>query len=269
MRTWKVKRPISNPIQVLMYVIDELKLVEIFCHVHDFCQVFNHWERQHLLENRAPARKPALADSEILTILIFYHLSGFKCFKYYYTWLVMRHFKSYFPHVLSYNRFIELLPRHYLKIYFYTKVFCTTCSDEINYIDSAKLPVCNNYRIHSHKVFSTIAQRGKTSTGYFYGLKLHMIVNRLGEIVNFEVTAGNVADNNHELLRKLLKNTWGKVFGDKGYLTKIFEELYEQGIQLITKVRRNMKVALVTVEDKFFLKKRGIIESVFDILKAI
>lgn len=252
-----------------MYVYDEDKLIEIFCDVDDFCQVFSIWEQTHLLENSLGARTPSLSDSEIMTILIFYHLSGFKCFKYYYNRFVCQNLNTHFPGLVSYNRFIELIPRFYMKLFFFSKVFCTVQGDKINYADSAQLPVCHNLRIHSNRVFKGIAKRGKTSTGYFYGLKIHLVINDIGDIVDFIITPGNVADNNHDLLRKLFKNIKGKVFGDRGYLTKIFDELYEQGIRLITKIKRNMKTALVTLEDKFFLNKRGVVESVIDILKAI
>lgn len=252
-----------------MYVYNEDKLIEIFCDVDDFCQVFSIWERSHLLENKPCTRKPSLCDSEVMTILIFYHLSGFKCFKYYYNRFVCQNLNDHFPGLVSYNRFIELIPRYYMKFFFFSKTFCTVESDKINYIDSAKLAVCHNLRINSNRVFKGIAKRGKTSTGYFYGLKIHLIINDIGEVVDFVITPGNVADNNKNLLRQLLQDVKGKVFGDKGYLTKIFNELYEQGIQLITKVRRNMKTSLVTMEDKFYLSKRGIIESVIDILKSI
>jgi hypothetical protein len=252
-----------------MYVYDEDKLIEIFCETDDFCQVFSDWEQTHLLGDIPRTRRPSLSDSEIMTIIIFYHLSGFKCFKYYYNRFVCQNLNSHFPGLVSYNRFIELMPRFYMKLFFFTKVFCTVPSDEINYIDSAKLPVCHNLRIHSNRVFKDIAKRGKTSTGYFYGLKIHLIINDIGEVINFVITPGNVADNNKELLRQLLREIKGKVFGDKGYLTKIFHELYEQGTQLITKVRRNMKISLVTMKDKFYLNKRGVIESVIDILKSI
>lgn len=252
-----------------MYVYDELKLIEIFCETDDFCQVFSVWEQTHLLGNTQGNRKPRLSDSEIMTILIFYHLSGFKCFKYYYNRFVCQNLSGHFPGLVSYNRFIELIPRYYIKLFFFSKTFCTVKSDKISYVDSTKLPVCHNLRIHSNRVFKDIARRGKTSTGYFYGLKIHLVINDIGEIIDFVITPGNIADNNKELLRQLFQNVKGKVFGDKGYLTKIFNELYEQGVQLITKVRRNMKTSLVTMKDKFYLNKRGVIESVIDILKSI
>lgn len=252
-----------------MYVYNEHKLIEIFCNVDDFCKVFSIWEQTQLLGNSPGTRKTSLSDSEVMTIIIFYHLSGFKCFKYYYKRFVCQNLNSHFPGLVSYNRFIELIPRFYMKFFFFSKVFCTVKSDKINYIDSAKLPVCHNLRIHSNRVFKDIAQRGKTSTGYFYGLKIHLVINDIGEIIDFLITPGNVADNNENLLHQLLREVKGKVFGDKGYLTKIFNELYEQGTRLITKVRRNMKTVLVTMEDKFYLNKRGVIESVIDILKSI
>lgn len=77
------------------------------------------------------------------------------------------------------------------------------------FIDSKKLPVCDNRRIHSNKVFEGFAKRGKSSTGWFYGLKVHLIINELGQIMNFMLTPASVADNNENLLKKMLKGLRG------------------------------------------------------------
>ncbi len=222
------------------------------------------------------ARQAQLADSEILAILIYYHYSGYKCFAYYYQDMVLEgSLQSYFPKAVSYSRFIELIPDQLVQLYMFLKV-CTLSSRRTGnyrpatrFADSKKLPVCHNLRIHSHRVFAGIAQRGKSSTGWFYGLKLHLLINEYGEVINFLVTPGNVADNNDEALRNLLSGCRGKCYADKGYLTKIFEELYLQGIHLITKVRSNMKNKLLLLSDKMKLKKRALIESVNDLLMSV
>lgn len=137
------------------------------------------------------------------------------------------------------------------------------------YIDSKRLPVCHNKRIHSNKVFADIARRGKSSTGWFYGLKSHMIINNLGQIVSFLFSSANFSDNNQAILRQLLKGLKGNCYGDKGYLTKLFEEFFRNGLHLITKVRKNMKAKLIQLHHKYALMKRGIIESVNDILMTV
>ena len=134
------------------------------------------------------------------------------------------------------------------------------------YIDSKRLPVCHNRRIKSNRVFKGIAQHGKSSTGWFYGLKIHLVINNLGEIAAFELSSGNIADNNTGLLKSIFKYLKGNCYGDKGYITSIFEELYDQGIRLISKIRKNMKNQLIHLSDRYYLFKRGVIESVNDIL---
>lgn len=139
----------------------------------------------------------------------------------------------------------------------------------ISFIDSFSLEVCHQRRIHSHKVFKNIAQRGKTSVGWFYGFKLHIIINHIGEIIAFYITPGNVSDNNETVLTKLTEKLFGKLCGDTGYIVnaKTFEKLYLKAVHLITKLRKNMKNKLMLLEDKIGLKKRGVIESVGAILK--
>lgn len=129
--------------------------------------------------------------------------------------------------------------------------------------------VCDNRRIHSNKVFEGFAKHGKSSTGWFYGLKIHLIINELGQIMNFMVTSANVADNNETLLKKMLLGLKGKCFGDKGYIAKLFVYFYEQGLQLVHKIRGNMKSQLMALNDKINLKKRALIESVNDILMTV
>jgi len=252
----------------------ELKLIEIFCCCDDFCNLFEESIGQKLLPGHPGAAGTGLPGnlsmSELMCIEISYHLQGAKCFKYYYTNFVEVHLKGYFPGLVSYSRFVQLKPR--LMLY----IFCFILASRLGrgtgtyYVDSGKLVVCHNLRIHSNKVFQSIARRGKTSTGWFYGLKLHLVVNQFGELVSFIITPGNVADNNLELGLRLCRNLCGKLFGDKGYISqKLQEGLARQGLFLVTKAKKNMKNRLVSAQDNMLLSKRGVIESVIDILKHI
>jgi transposase len=126
-----------------------------------------------------------------------------------------------------------------------------------------------NQRIHSHKVFVGLAGRGKTSTGWFFGFKLHLVVNDQGEILRFCLTPGNVDDR--KPVPHLAKKLFGKLFGDKGYisqpLAQSLRDLFD--LQLITKLRRNMKNQLMTWSDRILLRRRAIIETIIDQLKNI
>lgn len=206
-----------------------------------------------------------------MAITIYYHISGYKTFKYYYNDCVLGELRSYFPAALSYNRFIEVKKRVNMALYCFVYCCCLGKVTGVGYVDSTKLEVCDNHRIHSHKVFESLAKRGKTSTGWFYGLKLHLLVNEQGELLGFNFSSGNVSDNNPEVVKHLCTYMdSGKIFGDAGYIShKLFDILYQQGITLLTKVRKNMKNKLMTMQDKIYLKKRSLVETVIDLLKNI
>jgi len=140
----------------------------------------------------------------------------------------------------------------------------------INFLDSTTVEVCSTRRINSHRVFENLAKRGKSSTGWFFGFKLHIAINDKGEIIAFCLTAGNVDDRDWAVISKLTAEMFGKLFADRGYISAaLFERLWDRGIQLITKLRSNMKNKLMDITDKLLLRKRAVIESVNDFLKNI
>lgn len=259
----------------MYFVIDTRKVVEVFCFIDDFCLQVTHYLATHPLppglQARACAgRKPALSESEVLTILVLYHLSGFKCFMYFYERLVQGELRSYFPQACSYPQFLALARQACFHAFLLAHYRCGFFGRSGHYyIDSKKLPVCDNHRIHSHRVFEAVAARGKSSTGWFYGLKLHLVTNQHRELVRFLITPANVADNNKQVLSRLLSGLQGKCYGDKGYLSSLLEELLGQGLHLVAKVRKNMKNVLLSFTDKINLRKRGAIEAVNDILMSV
>lgn len=144
-----------------------------------------------------------------------------------------------------------------------------TCTG-IAYFDSTPLRVCKHQCILIHKTFKDIAERGKCYMGWFFGFKLNLIINDKGEILNFMFTPGNVDDRQPLYSESFIGNVKGKLCGDKGYLGKqLFEFLFMNGIQLVTKVKNNMRNSLMSVSDKIMLRKRALIESVNDELKNI
>jgi hypothetical protein len=261
---------IKDDILTMKHEITEDFIISLYFSVDNFCQELDFHLSTQRKSTLKKTRTDALSKSEIVTVLILYQFSGYKNFQYFYTECFLKDWKDFFPKSPTYARFISRLPIVALHSFAYAHFMCSAenCTG-ISFIDSKKLPVCHNRRIHSNKVFKDIAQRGKSSTGYFYGLKIHLIINHLGDILDFEVTPGNVQDNNPELLRTITGNIRGKVFGDKGYLTKIFEELYQNGVHLIAKIRNNMKNKLIDYQDKLWHLKRGVIEASNDILMTV
>jgi len=250
-------------------------LIAIDVNIDDIAQAFQIYSQKHWIEEqnpqlRKPRRIPQLSASEIITILIFYHYSGYKCFEHYYRRLLLQDLLSYFPSAPSYDRFLELIERTLSPLQILSKILCSFSQKTgIYYIDSKKLPVCHPKRIAQNKVFEGIAGRGKSSTGWFYGLKLHLLINEKGQIMSFQISPGNRADNNKKLLSEMLKGFKGLCFGDKGYLTKIWEELYENGLKLVHKVRKNMQNKLIQIQERYLLAKRALIESVNNILASV
>ena len=244
------------------------KLVEIYYAVDEFLIKFMPYMEKHLLttSDRKPTRTCSLNLSEIMTILIAFHVIGFRNFKLYYIYLQQFHSND-FGKLVSYSRFITLVQRTVVPFYFFSQSLSKTKTG-CYFMDSTAIKVCNTKRAYSHKVFKSIATKGKTTTGWFYGMKLHLIVNDLGEVMNFSLTTGKA--NDRWPVENLCKNLIGKVFADKGYLSKeLFEKLMGKGIELITQIRKNMKNAFMPLWDKLMLRKRSIIETIIDQLKNI
>ena len=206
--------------------------------------------------------------SEVMTICVYFQCSGYHTFKRYYKDYVCNVLKKDFVSLVSYNRFVEIMKETARPLALFAVSRNSNNLTKVSFIDSTKLVVCKNLRIYSHKVFKGIAARGKSSTGWFYGFKLHIIINHIGEIISFCITPGNIDDKNKTLIRKLTKKLSGLLFGDRGYISKtLFEELFYKGIKLITKIRKKMKNKLMELNEKFLLGKRNLIESTNNILK--
>ena len=253
--------------------VKENLLYQIFFEVDDFVKCYDSYQQRQNTgqsKKRLPGPIPSLSMSEKMTILIFYHQSGYRCFQYYYEQLVMVQLRSFFPKTVSYQHFVSMIGQCSEMLFLYAHYKCSLSRQTgIYFADSKKLPVCDNIRIPSNKVFLGVAGRGKSSTGWFYGLKLHLIINNLGEIHNFVITPANFTDNDKKVLDVLFDGAKGKCFADKGYLTKFFEHFYKQGIQLIAKIRKNMKNAIMKFTDKCWSRKRAVIESVNDLLMSV
>lgn len=243
-----------------------MDLTQLFCDVDDF--VNQHHANYKQIENvNNKKREYTLSDSEIMTICIAYHQSGYKNFKAFYREYVIKHLSRQFPKLVSYNRFVELMSKTtaLLSSYLASKFGMTT---GIAYIDSTPIQVCKPKRMSRNKVFKYTAKKGKSTIGWFFGFKVHLIINEKGELLAVKFTAGNIDDRSPVL--GMIGNIFGSLFGDKGYISKeLTENLLTQGIHLITGIKKNMKNKLLTLFDKILLRKRSIIETVNDQLKNI
>ena len=246
-------------------------LTELFCVGDDFCQGFLPlWRRQLVSVGEIQRqRERSLSVSEIMTILIHFHQSHYRDFKAYYTDYVQERLQREFPSLVGYTRFVEFIPSVLLPLCAYLRKNCFGTCTGISFIDATSLAVCKNPRIHSHKVFAGLAKRGKTSTGWFFGFKLHLIFNDQGALLNLLLTPGNVDDR--KPVPKMVRKMFGKLFADKGYISKkLFEELLRTfHVQLVTGIRSNMKNVLMPLMDKLLLRKRAIAETIIDQLKNV
>ena len=243
-------------------------LISTFCRIDDFCIIYEEQLKHKQIgeqKKRQYGCKAKLTTSEIMTILIMFQVTYYRNFKAYYNEFIGVYWKQYFPTIPSYNRFVEIIPQALAPL----TCFITTQKGEhtgVYYIDATKLPVCHGLREKRHRVFDGLAGKSKTSTGWFFGLKLHLVINNLCEIVSLKVTRGNTDDR--APLPELCNGLDGMIFGDRGYVSKPKAELLAmQGLKLITTLKKNMKKVLRSKEEKDLLRHRGMIETLFDHLK--
>lgn len=246
-----------------------MDLLELFCNVDDFVIIFDDWFKTHALTEKPSirGRRCALTMSEVMTILIWFHQSHYRDFKAFYKKHVCESMGDDFPDLVSYNRFVELIPGTLLPMCAYMYLLTGQVTG-ISFVDSTPVSVCHNKRIRRHKTFAGLARRGKSTMGYFYGFKLHLVVNDRGEILSFCLTPGNVDDR--VPIPTMARKLWGKLVGDKGYISEqLFEMLLGQNVKLVTTAKKNMKKRLMPLEERVLARKRSLIETINDQLKNV
>lgn len=244
-------------------------LTELFCLMDDFCKEFEPVLKQRRLTDGTCKRNRStgLSLSELMTLMVLFHQLRYRQFKCFYLYHVHAHLRREFPYLPSYQRCVTLMPRCTLALAALFESLKGKCTG-LSIVDSTPIAVCDNLRIRRHRVFADVAQRGKSSTGWFYGFKLHAIINHLGELLAIRLTPGNVDDR--KPVRELCTNVFGKLYADKGYLAKwLTDWLREHSVDLVTKVRKNMKPIDHSPFDRAMLKQRSLVETVFDELKNL
>jgi IS5 family transposase len=242
-------------------------ITALYCCLDDFCKAFGDWEAHRLIPSPTTRQRTGkLSRSEMLFIMVLFHLSPFKHFKAFYLYGVGQQHRACFGDLPHYDRFVSLVPRLFVPL----MVLLHSLGGEqtgVYFADSTQLAVCHNRRIHRHRVFDGLAARGKTRMGWFYGLKLHLVINHKGQVVALRITPGNTADS--AVLDEVTRHLAGKIYADKGYIGhELFKRLWRRGLHLITSIRRNMRNHLMPLAEKVMLRKRFLIETVLDILKC-
>ena len=253
-------------------MITKDKVTEIFCIIDEFCKHFDAENAQKvLISSKVTSRRrrsATMSDSEIMTILLLFHFGSYRNFKHYYLSFIKIVLKKEFPKAVSYNRFVELEGRVFFQMMFFLNLQTFGRCTGITFVDSTMIPICHNLRRYADKVFKGIATDGKGTMGWCHGFKLHLACNDRGEIIAFVLTGANVSDKDSEVFKVLAKRLYGKMFADKGYISqRLFDILFEDGIQLVTGLRVNMKNKLMPFYDRMMLRKRYIIETINDMLK--
>ena len=249
-----------------------MHILSLFCEIDDFFLVYEKWHTTHCLPEATPierrGRPRKLHPSEVMTLLIAFHQSGYRTFKHFYQRHVCVYWRTAFPDLVSYTRFVQLKQDVLTLLTAYLSAILGECSG-ISFVDSTRLRVSDNKRIASHKVFAEKAECSKTSMGWFYGFKLHLIINDTGDLLDVVLTAANTDDRRPLWGLNPDGQFHGSFYADKGYISKdLREKLRKQGVNLVYKVRKNMDPLDLSVSDEVLLKKRTLVESVIKELKT-
>lgn len=248
-------------------------LTQIFIDIDDFFKEYEPEIKKLRLESGTKGirnRQTSLSDSEMMTIYISFHQSHYTNFKAYYNEYVSVMWKEEFPGLVSYERYNSLQKRLIIPLIVFLKKKCLGKCRGINFIDSTTIKVCHIKREKQNKVFEGLATKGKSTLGWFFGFKLHLIINDRGEILSFSLSKANTDDRDMDIMNVLTENIFGKLFADRGYISQVLADyLWNDGIHLVYKLRKNMKKQNISDIDKVLLRKRSLIESVNDELKNI
>jgi transposase len=244
-----------------------IDITALYCCLDDFCKVFADWEAHRLIPSGQTRQRPGkLSRAGMLFIVVLFHLSPFKHFKAFCHCGIGQQYRTCSGDLPHHDRFVSLMPRLFAPL----MVLLHSLGGEqtgIYFADPARLAVCHNRRLHRHKVFAGLAARAKTSMGWFYGLRLHFVINHKGQIVALTITPGNTAEPTGP--DEMTKHLAGRLCADKGYSGHaLFKTLWQRGLHLITGIRRNMRNYLMPLTDKLMLRKRFLIETVLDTLKS-
>ena len=239
----------------------------LFCTIDDFFQKNEaiYWQYLKQENPKVRHRSGVLCLSEIIFIAVWYKNSQIHHFKAFYG-MIKRFYSKLFKALPSYQRMIYLINQYQMVLQALHISLTSNTQTACAWVDSTTLPVCKNQRIQRHKSLKQIATRGKSSMGWFYGCKLHVLVDAQGHFIQTQLSHGHISDV--KMLPKLSQGYIGKIFGDRGYISEnLKDQLLKQGIELITYHRKNMRPVALSTKDEAMLRQRNKIETIFSLLK--
>jgi hypothetical protein len=247
-------------------------LLTIYCFVDDMIKALALSLRPLLSkpgQGTPPTKKHNLSIPELASLAIFRFFTGHRNWKDFY-----RHLKTYhgkdFLSLPSYKNFLVaingcagfamVLLSGFLKLF-----RLRTPDDAVKFADSTKLRVCEIFRSLSHKVAKGVASKSKTHTGWFYGFRLHIVINGWLEILGIRITTAT--EDERRALASMWDDFLGMIVADAGYVGKEWAaKARAEGKILFAAVRANMK-KLMTEAQHRLLKERQKVEIVFATLK--
>lgn len=249
-----------------------LILIMIYCFMDEFLKgtlIGIKYAIERPGKDRPPLKKHNLGLAELASLAIFRFFTGHKNWKDFY-----QHVKTYhqrdFPRLPDYKNFLEAINKlsvlAILMLQGFMNIFNKiTGENGLKFTDSTKLAVCQIKREFSHKVCKGLASKSKSTMGWFYGFRLHIICNELMQILKLKITTG-IGDE-----RKILETMWSDIFGmiiaDAGYVSKKLEKkALSLGKFFLTGTRANMRKIMTEAEHQL-LKLRQLAETVFSVLK--
>ena len=252
--------------------MNETMLISLYCIIDDFINaLMSTVEGRKMQEawyaKRGPQRRLSLSEVLTLNILRFYfHIFDLKTF----VRLAECAFTAYFPRLPTYENFLKatnrVFPFTVVLVQYFLLLNCRMGRDGLFFLDSTALSVCGNGNISTQRVTKGFASRGKTGRGWFYGFKLHGACDAWGNLVNLRFSTGSEHDSREA--EPLTEGLTGLFVGDAGYLLQqeVFMRLFEKHKRIVSAARKNMK-RLMTERQDISLRKRSIIETVWDVLK--
>jgi hypothetical protein len=249
------------------------RLLQLFCIVSELATLILANTSKFATNEKAVGRKHNLTIAEAVTISLYRFFFPWTDFKHYYAF-VQNYHAGEFPKLPHYDNMLtfqkQLLPFFLQLLGILIAINRSAFKNKhirIMFVDGSPLPVCANKRIFHHKVMKKVAARSKSTMGWFYGMKLHILVDAGGNILGVTITPGNV-DERTQVVKLVGDIMDSLLIADAGYIKEILkEELFEKnGVQFVTGVKRTMK-KLMSKEQHSLLKARQLVETVIGSVK--
>ena len=249
-----------------------MNIVGLYTVVDDFFKSIKQEKVWNLIQEsfygkRGP--KPKLSISEVVTLNIIRFYVRSADLKTFYK-LAKDRYSAEFPDLPNYENFLKATNKSFIAMILFLQFVLylgrQKCRSGIHFIDSTSLQICKNYNIYRNKVGSGLANRGRSTKGWFFGFKLHGVCNKEGFMEDIMFSPGSPNDKN--FLETMSKKIKGTLVCDAGYLVKeeVFARVLKSVGRLFIATRKNMK-RVMTHEQCILFKERSRIETIWGVFK--